>query len=107
MLLDPFNRTRMPGDVDREGRVRMLGEFAEAALSGRQPSQAEMLFVAGAVFAWLENSGSLERHYLRVTKPKSHFTPQVIWRRIKASSAMSDRAADRGDTDATFRKESP
>jgi hypothetical protein len=64
--------------------VKLLGEFAVATLAGQQPSQAALLFVAGALAGWLENGGNLERDYFRVVRPKSHVTPAVIWRMICA-----------------------
>jgi hypothetical protein len=71
---------RPPAGFTREDRVRLIGEAAEALLAGRMPEPAARVFLAGALVAWLENSGDLARDFLRVTKPKSHRTPAAIWR---------------------------
>lgn len=75
---------RPPGGLEREDRVQLIGEVATALLAGRMPSDAARLFIAGALSAWLENGGSLERDYLRTVKPKSHRTPAAIWRDLRA-----------------------
>lgn len=85
---DPFvilaGGARAPSALTREDRVRLIGEFASSVLAGREPDQAALLFVAGALAAWLESGGSLEHDYLRTVKPKSHRTPAAIWREIRA-----------------------
>jgi hypothetical protein len=68
------------GASTREDRVRLLGEFAEAVLAGREPDRAAAIFLAGALRAWLERGGSLEGDYLRVHQRGSHRTPSAIWR---------------------------
>lgn len=87
---------RAPASFDRTGRVRLLGEFAEAALSGLEPSRESVLFVAGAIRAWLTRGGSLERDFLQVVKPKSHETPAAIWQQIQAHQ---DERQDTGTGD--------
>jgi hypothetical protein len=72
--------TRPPRRFDREGRVALLGEAAQALLDGRMPDDEARLFLAGALTAWLQRGGSLERDFLRVVKAKSHRTPSAIWR---------------------------
>lgn len=92
---DPFGRSRLPADFSREGRVRMLGEAAEALLAGRLPDASARLFLAGALQAWLAQGGrcgSLERDYLRVTqRERSRLTPQRLFARC-ARTATSDDA---------------
>jgi len=85
---------KVPATSDRARRVHLLGEFAEAALSGREPSESSLLFLAGAVSAWLQNGGDLERDYLRVTAPAgSHHTPARLW--CSSRGATDSEDADR------------
>ena len=79
MRNDLFGRSQLPAALSREGRVRLIGELAEALLAGKQPDRAAALFVGGALLAWLEHGGSLERDFFKVIKPKSHRTPRAIW----------------------------
>ena len=66
---------------DRAARVKLLAEMAAALLAGRKPSRASALFVGGALSAWLENGGSLERQYFRVSARRgSHHTAAALWR---------------------------
>ena len=72
-------------EFDREHRVRLLGQFAESALAGREISKESLLFVAGAIHAWLERGGSLERKYLGVTAVAgSHHTPARVWQSTRS-----------------------
>jgi hypothetical protein len=87
---------RAPRGATREDRVRLLGEFAAAVLAGRQPDRASAVFVAGALHAWLERGGSLERDFLRVRERGSHRTPAAIWR-----EALIDDERQPGDGDAS------
>jgi hypothetical protein len=81
-----------------------LGDFAEAALAGREPSRESVLFVAGALRAWLTRGGSLERDYLRVSaKAGSHHTPARVWQQESASS----RGATDPKSTATLSTSSP
>lgn len=72
---------RAPAGLDREGRVRLVGE---AALLLLDSGTVAGLFCGGALLAWLENGGDLARDYLRVVKAKSHRTPARIWRELRA-----------------------
>jgi hypothetical protein len=63
--LDPFGRTELPAAIDRESRVRLLGEVFAALLAGEPPSRGAALFVGGAGMAWLENGGDLLGDYCR------------------------------------------
>jgi hypothetical protein len=67
----------VPRLYDRRGRVELIAEAAQVLLaSGTEAG----LFTGGALLAWLENGGDLERDYLQVTaKAGSHHTPTVIW----------------------------
>ena len=68
-----------------EGRVVAIGQGAQDLLAGRMPPRAQVLLIAGGIAAWLEgrSGAKLERDYWRVTKPKSRFTPQRMWREHK------------------------
>lgn len=83
---DPFGRSRLPGDFSREGRVKLLAGAFEALMRGEMPSPEARMFLASAGMAWLQRGGSLERDFLRVTKPKSHHTPAHIWRHLQSES---------------------
>lgn len=73
-----------PAHLSREGRIRMLGELAHALLAGDQPDRSAALFLGGALIAWLEHGGSLERDYLRVSaRAGSHQTAASIWRGLQ------------------------
>lgn len=75
---------RAPRQYDRQGRVELIGEAAQALRDGRLPGREAALFVGGALLSWLENAGSLERDFFKVTKAKSHHTPAAIWQQINA-----------------------
>lgn len=91
---------KKPATFDRAGRVALLGEFAEAALSGKPPSRESLLFVAGAIRAWLAGGGSLEADYLQVTgKAGSHITPAALWQTLCDGSS---EGAQPGDDKATI-----
>jgi len=91
---DPFGRSALPPAFDREARVRLIAEAAEALLAGEMPNAAARLFVAGALSAWLRDGGrcgSLERDFLRVTqRERSTLTPQRLLARSSASRATAD-----------------
>lgn len=74
---------RAPRSYGREGRIALLGEFSEAALSGREPSRESLLFLAGAISAWLTRGGDLSKDYLRVIVNGSHKTPDRVWKAIQ------------------------
>jgi hypothetical protein len=84
----------VPRVFDRRGRVELIGEAATALLAGRTESG---LFVGGALLAWLENGGDLERDFLQVVKPKSHATPSAIWRQSQAHN-YERQDTEAGDT---------
>jgi hypothetical protein len=73
-----------PAMLDRAGRIRLIGEAAQSLRDEKMPSREAALFLGGALLAWLENGGDLERQYLQVTKRASHHTPAVIWRGLIA-----------------------
>jgi hypothetical protein len=93
VLHDPFQRSRLPGDFSRAGRVLLLAEVFQALLAGRTPDRAAALFVAGAGMAWLEEggaTGSLERDFLRISPPhRSTLTPTRIWARSTARATSA------------------
>lgn len=78
----------------RERRVQLIGEAAEALLSGTMPSPAAALFLGAALQAWLAGGGalgSLERDHLRVTGPaRSRLTPARIWARCGRTATNAD-----------------
>lgn len=90
---DPFNRSRLPGDFSREGRVKLLAEAFEALLRGDLPNPEARMFLASAGLAWLQRGGSLERDFLRVIKAKSHHTPTFIWRRLQSEGDDDEGAS--------------
>jgi hypothetical protein len=98
-----FGTGPAPASLDRAGRVRLLGEFADAALSGREPSRASVLFIAGAISAWLARGGDLSRDYLRVAQRGSHRTPSRIWADLIGDERQE---AEDGDTLAPSSPES-
>lgn len=72
-----------PLGLEREDRVRILGEWAAAVLAGREPARTAEVFVASGLSAWLENGGSLTRDYWRTAGEQgSTHTEAVLWRRI-------------------------
>ena len=75
-----------PATFDREGRIRLCGEFANAVIAGEAPARESLLFVAGAISGWLSNGGNLERDYLRVVANGSHNTPCRIWKALQSQS---------------------
>jgi hypothetical protein len=75
---------RRPAGLTREGRVRLIGEAAQALLDGRAPGKAAALFLGGALAGWLREGGNLERDFFKVIRPKSHDTVQRVWARIEA-----------------------
>jgi hypothetical protein len=98
---DPFNElnaawgnSRVPAALDRRQRVRLIGQFATAMLAGRTPSKESTRFTCGALLAWLQSGGSLERTYLQTTRPKSHHTASFLWREITAHRDERHRAGD-------------
>jgi hypothetical protein len=93
-VLDLFGRARLPHDFSREDRVRLLGEACEALLRGQLPSVEARLFLGGALNAWLQRGGSLERDFLRVTgKAGSHHTPCHVWRSVTSSKGATAEAS--------------
>jgi hypothetical protein len=95
--------THPPATFDRAGRVRLIGEAAQALLAGRVPSLEASMFLGGALAAWLETGGDLARDYLRVVKAKSHHTPAYIWNQLQAH--QDERQLP--DDDATLAPSSP
>ena len=80
--------------------MRLLGEFSEAALSGKPLNKAGLLFIGGAIQAWLSQGGSLETDYLKVTAPAgSHHTPAYVWQTLCEDS--SSRGAQSEDDAGT------
>ena len=76
---DPFGRSRLPGDISPEGRVRLIDQLAEDLLSLRMPSPEAALFVGAALTAWLEDGGALDRDHFRVVNR----TPAAIWQELQ------------------------
>lgn len=93
MLLDPFNRSRLPADFDRAGRVRLLGEAAQALLAGEMPSDQARVFLAGGLLAWLETGGHLTRDFWKTCGAQgSRHTESHLWRADKCSSRRATAA---------------
>jgi hypothetical protein len=69
--------------LEREDRVALLGQCAQALLAGKLPDAPARLFVGGALMAWLQGGGDLSRDYFRITKRASRRTATAIWREIQ------------------------
>lgn len=91
-LNDPFDRSRLPADFSREGRVKLLKEAFSALLRGQMPSVEARMFLAGGGAAWLEEGGDIARDFWRVAAPRgSHRRPEVLARELgEVSSSMND-----------------
>ncbi len=101
---DPFGRSALPPTFDREGRVRLIAEAAQALIAGALPAAPARLFVAGALLAWLRDGGrvgALERDYLKVAAPRSSkHTASELWRRCSSRGTTGDD--DNGIVDASI-----
>lgn len=90
---DPFGRTKVPATFDRAGRIRLLGEAAEALLDGREVPREAGLYLGGAVLSWLHQGGrlgALERDYLKVSgAQRSRLTPARLWQRDRCASTAT------------------
>lgn len=92
---------RPPPTLDRSRRVKLLGQFASDALAGREPNRESLLFITGAIQAWLAGGGSLEHTYLKVTGPAgSHRTPTLLWDELCGSSEGAQPAEDSDTVEA-------
>jgi len=102
-LLDPFGRTRLPGDFSREGRIALINEVAQALLDGRTPTREGALFVGAALGTWLREGGrcgALERDFLRVAAPpRSTLTAGRMFQRMQAAEGSACRATPEVDVD--------
>ncbi len=86
---------RPPRTHDREGRVSLLVEAADAMLAGKRPSRETELFLGSALSAWLTDHGSLTRDYLRVDGiPGSHRTAAHIAQNIRSSRGQQEIRGD-------------
>jgi hypothetical protein len=107
LMLDPFNRSRLPPehatrDPARARRVRWIAEVAIALLEGRLPSAEARLFVAASLQTWLEIGGELVDDHLQVRGPRgSHASPQRLWQ------AMQRAHRDEGRDDVDSAKIAP
>ena len=87
--------TRAPADFSRAGRIKLLDEFFSALLEGREPSRVAVLFVCGGGKKWLQQGGSIERDYWRVSAPAgSHHTPAYLFREFAPSSRGAPENSD-------------
>jgi hypothetical protein len=94
-LNDPFGRVQLPVGFTREDRIQMVGQAAEALLHGELPAAPARLFVAGALTAWLQRGGDLERDYFKVSAPAgSHRTPAALYALLARSDAKHDGGHD-------------
>lgn len=92
MQHDPFNRSRLPGDFTREGRVALLTEAFAALMRGELPSLEARMFLAGGGSTWLKEGGDLLRDYWRVTAPRgSHRRPEVVARELEEGLIPDER----------------
>lgn len=93
---DPFGRIqRLPGDFSLDGRVKLLGEAAEALLRGEMPSDEARLFMAGGVAAWLNEGGDLVGDFWRVRGPQgSTRTAAVVWNALREERQDDDEPSE-------------
>lgn len=67
-------------EAEREGKIRLLAEAAQALLRNELPTQEQCIFLAGGLMAWLENGGDLLRKHWRVAgRAGSHRTAPNLW----------------------------
>jgi hypothetical protein len=94
---------RPPRQFDARGRIELIGEAARALRDGKMPSPEASMFLGSALLSWLENGrgGDLATRFLRVVTPKSHHTPQALWRLIRdeQSGAQAARSVSATATD--------
>jgi hypothetical protein len=91
-----------PASSTREGRLRLIGEAAQALIAGKLPRPEARLFLAGALLAWLRHGGRLERDYFQVIKRHSKLTPNVLWDRIISDDdAQPETGGESGDDQRT------
>ncbi len=101
-LTQAWASSQLPATFSRADRVRLLGQFAVDALAGREPSRESLLFLGGALQAWLSQGGSLERDYLKVTGlPGSHQTAAAIWSEVSSGGAQDDEDPDTVESSST------
>lgn len=97
---DPFNRSRLPGDFSREGRVALLAEAFQALMRGELPSREACAFLAGGGLSWLREGGDVARDYWRVTAPRgSHKKPEVLARQVIDGLIADERQDDADNRD--------
>lgn len=95
---DPFNRSRLPADFSREGRVALLKEAFQALMRGELPPPEARLFLAGGGSAWLAEGGDLVRDFWRVAAPRgSHRRPEVVAREL--GGLIGDERQDGADAE--------
>jgi hypothetical protein len=80
--------------LEREGRVRLIGEAAHMLIKTGTPAG---LFAGGALLAWLENGGHLERDFLMVVKAQSRHTAAYLGQEFLAHH--DERASDKDGTE--------
>src|SRR5688572_14797658 len=78
------HQARAPRACSRAGRIELVGEAARDLAEGRLPNQEAATFLSSALLAWLERGGNMEKDYFSITRPKSHATPQRVWRQLEA-----------------------
>jgi len=101
---DLLGRAQLPALLGREGRVALIGQLAQQLLAGTVPDRSAAAFVGGALLAWLEHGGDLERTFLQVSaKAGSHDTPSMLWKRssrggpgLKQGEKLAASSTDQG-----------
>jgi hypothetical protein len=96
-VLELLTGGKAPAGHDREGRVGMLLDFAEAVLAGREPDRAALLFVAGGLASWLREGGHLTRDYWRTAgRQGCTLTEAQLARRLRGSSRRATAEGEGG-----------
>lgn len=96
-VLELLTGGRPPDGFTREDRVGMLLDFVDAALAGREPDRAALLFVAGGLASWLREGGHLTRDYWRTAgRQGCTLTEAQIARRLRGSSRRATAEAEGG-----------
>jgi hypothetical protein len=98
---DPFNRSRLPHTLSREGRVKLLVDFTADVLAERPPTRESLMYLASAFSGYFASGGALgtlERDFLKLTPAKgSKLTACELVRRGNVRPDEGADPPDQGD----------